>query len=153
MKKETEKSADNGASRMFSLLRCANANIKGRFVDKAADMGFSMPQFMELIELYRSEAITLHELSEKLNLPKSSVSRITDQLVKKGMVMRVRPSDNRRIVKLSVTASFRKNKARIMGMVTEDINKKAGRARTEKIIQALEELCDIVRYEKNTISH
>jgi DNA-binding MarR family transcriptional regulator len=153
MKKETGKNADNGASRMFSLLRCANANIKSRFVDKAADMGFSMPQFMELTELYRNDAITMHELSEKLNLPKSSVSRITDQLVKRGMVVRIRPSDNRRTVRLSVTGRYRKNKARIMGMVTEDINKKAGRARTGKIIQALEELCDIVRYEKNTISH
>jgi DNA-binding MarR family transcriptional regulator len=153
MRKKTKKNTDNRVSRMLSLLNCAHANIKSRMMDKAAGMGFSMPQFMTLIELYRHDGITMHELSEKLNLPKSSVSRITDQLVKKGMVESIRPSDNRRTVRLSVTGSFRKNKLRIMGMVTGDINKKTGRAKAEKIIEALEELCDIVKYEKNTTLH
>lgn len=148
MAKKTEKRAENRASRMLLLLRCAHANVKSRMMDKAAGMGFSMPQFMALMELYRNESITLHELGEKLDLPKSSVSRITDQLVKKGMVIRTRPSDNRRIVKLSITGSFRKNKARIMGMVTEDINNKTSREKAERIIKALEEMCDMVRYEK-----
>ena len=153
MLKGTEKITDNRASRMLSLLRCAHAHIKDRMMDKAAGMGFSMPQFMALIELYRNEGITMHELSEKLDLPKSSVSRITDQLVKMGMVESVRPSDNRRTVSLSVTGSFKKNKSRIMDMVTGDINKKTGREKAEKIIKALEELCDIVKYEKNTTLH
>ncbi len=132
----------------MSLINVIQASVKCRMMDKAKELGFSMPQFMLIMELYRHPDITMHELSERQNLPKSTVSRIIDLLVQDGMVERITPPDNRRTVKLSVTKAFLKNKSKIIDMITADINKNINSKNEKEIINALEKLCAILKYEK-----
>ena len=63
----------------------------------------TVPEMMIMFELYENKTLSLNELSEKIEFPKSSVSRIVDQLVIRGYVSREIPSENRRMVKLSIS--------------------------------------------------
>ena len=53
--------------------------------------------------MYSHNSINLNELSEKLYLDKSTVSRTVDSLVKNGTVNRVIPEENRRMITISLT--------------------------------------------------
>jgi DNA-binding MarR family transcriptional regulator len=65
--------------------------------------GVTLAQCHTLLELQLHKSISLNELSEKLYLDKSTVSRTVDSLVKKGTVNRDVPEENRRKVTLSLT--------------------------------------------------
>jgi len=145
---KNKKLNESPAHKITGLIHCAHTSIRQRMADKAKELGFSVPQFTVMMELYRNPDITLHELSEKRNLPKSTVSRTIDQLVKSGMVERTTPPNNRRTVKLCVTKVFLKNKAKIIDMITEDINKKIRHKKAPAMIKALEEICEILKYDK-----
>lgn len=66
-----------------------------------------------LMELDKEDNITLNELSSRLDLDKSTVSRTVDALVKKGFVNRTIPQDNRRTVLITLTDRGRKTCERI----------------------------------------
>ncbi|WP_460294322.1 MarR family winged helix-turn-helix transcriptional regulator [Clostridium tertium] len=70
---------------------------------------FNAHQVMALRQLHNTPFITLKELSERLNLSKSTVSGIVTQLEKQGVIIREIPEDNRRIVKLSLSDDFMKD--------------------------------------------
>ena len=65
--------------------------------------GVTLAQCHTLLEVYLHNSINLNELSEKLYLDKSTVSRTVDSLVKNGTVNRVIPEENRRKVTISLT--------------------------------------------------
>ena len=65
--------------------------------------GVTLAQCHTLLEVYSHNSINLNELSEKLYLDKSTVSRTVDSLVKNGTVNRVIPEENRRKVTISLT--------------------------------------------------
>ncbi len=67
---------------------------------------FTAPQAMTVRQLQCTPYITLKELSEKLNLSKSTVSGIVDKLEKQGVLVREIPENNRRIVRLSLSDKF-----------------------------------------------
>ena len=67
--------------------------------------GITLAQCHTLLELDSHRTITLNELSDKLYLDKSTVSRTVDSLVKMGMVNRIIPEENRRQVNISLTRS------------------------------------------------
>lgn len=62
----------------------------------------SVSQVITLQELEHNR-LTLNELTERLKLERSSVSRLVDQLVKEGFMNRDPNMDNRREVLLSLT--------------------------------------------------
>lgn len=70
---------------------------------------FNAHQVMALRQIHNTPFITLKELSERLNLSKSTVSGIVTQLEKQGVIIREIPEDNRRIVKLSLSDDFMKD--------------------------------------------
>jgi len=63
---------------------------------------FTVPQLAVLHELYHHPEITLTELSERVDLSKSTVSGIVDRLVSKGAVKKLKVSEDRRIVRISL---------------------------------------------------
>ena len=65
--------------------------------------GVTLAQCHTLLELFYHKSINLSELSEKLYLDKSTVSRTIDNLVNNGMVDRSIPKENRRKIILSLT--------------------------------------------------
>ena len=65
--------------------------------------GVTIPQCHVLMELDKQENITLNELSERVGLDKSTVSRTVETLVNGGMIERTIPRSNRRTTMISLT--------------------------------------------------
>jgi DNA-binding MarR family transcriptional regulator len=101
---------------------------------------------MIMLEIYNNEGISSNDLCKRLDLPKSSVSRIVDALVVKGIILRTIPEDNRRILCLSMSPEFLNSKA------VSDMNKELNDAllkdiepeKANRIISSLEEIKSII---------
>ncbi|MCJ7446228.1 MAG: MarR family transcriptional regulator [Bacteroidales bacterium] len=65
--------------------------------------GVTLSQCHTLLELDKGDNITLKDLSEKLVLDKSTLSRIIEGLVNLGLVDRETPKSNRRTIKIKLT--------------------------------------------------
>ena len=71
--------------------------------DSTCSQGVSLPKCHSILELFSNKSMTLNELSDKLHLDKSTVSRTVESLVRDGYVDRSIPSDNRRKVIIKLT--------------------------------------------------
>lgn len=76
--------------------------------DQIKTHGFTTSQCYTILELYKSESLTMNELSEKMNLNSSTMTRILDNLVRDKYVSRDRDEVDRRIVIVSLTDGGRK---------------------------------------------
>jgi MarR family transcriptional regulator, organic hydroperoxide resistance regulator len=65
--------------------------------------GFTTSQCYALIELYKAGSLTMNELSERMNLNTSTMTRIMDNLVRDKYVERDRDEADRRIVVVRLT--------------------------------------------------
>ena len=102
--------ARNCVQKIMYLLRKIQGNLNCQMQSSAESFGLTTSQFMVMFEIYNNKDISLIELSERLDLPKSSVSRLVDQLVNQEIVIREIPKENRRIIKLSISDEFLKKK-------------------------------------------
>jgi len=65
--------------------------------------GVTLSQCHALMELTKKDSVNLNQLSEKLSIDKSAVSRTIETLVTKELVVRIIPKENRRITNLKLT--------------------------------------------------
>lgn len=70
----------------------------------AACCGITVAQCHTLVEIGRTEGLSLNELSEILTLDKSTMSRTVDNLVRTGLVERKIDNMDRRYAKITLTA-------------------------------------------------
>jgi DNA-binding MarR family transcriptional regulator len=80
-----------------------NRDMKARILAEAGKKGFSYLEYVIFSAISDFTGLTLQELSTRLGLPNSTVSRIIDRLVKRGRVEREVPGDDRRTVRLSLS--------------------------------------------------
>jgi MarR family transcriptional regulator, organic hydroperoxide resistance regulator len=71
--------------------------------DEIKTYGFTTSQCYTILELYKSEGRTMNELSEKMNLNSSTMTRILDNLVRDKYILRDKDEFDRRIVIVSLT--------------------------------------------------
>lgn len=71
--------------------------------DRIKPLGFTMTQCYCLLEIMKKDRLTMQELSEKMNLNTSTMTRIVDKLVRDGYVERKRSETDRRIVTVGLT--------------------------------------------------
>lgn len=65
--------------------------------------GFTTTQCYTLLELEKSGSITMNELSDRMNLSSSTMTRIMDNLVRDGYIERQKSSEDRRLVIVSLS--------------------------------------------------
>jgi len=70
--------------------------------------GVTITQCHVLMELDRSDNITLNELSSRLSLDKSTVSRTVETLVNNGLIDRTIPKSNRRTTLITLSKNGKK---------------------------------------------
>ncbi len=135
------------AARIMTLLRSIQANIKSKFSYNTEALGFTYSQVIVLIDIYRHAHTSLTELSKRLDLPKSSVSRIVDHLVNQGIVIREIPPENRRMVSLFIANEFlqRREIQSMRAGFLNDIADIIEPTQALRIISALEELDTIIK--------
>jgi MarR family transcriptional regulator, organic hydroperoxide resistance regulator len=137
----------NCFEKILKLIRDIQASLNCRMNDSAKNYGLSTTEFMLMFEIYNKEGISLNDLSKALDLPKSSVSRIVDQLVCKEIVSRIIPNENRRMVKLYINQDFLKSKEveDLRKELSDKLLKDVDSDRADRIISALEELKSIIK--------
>lgn len=60
--------------------------------------GFTSTQCYALLEIWKNGSISMKELSDKMNLNSSTMTRILDNLVRDGFIERVKSLEDRRLV-------------------------------------------------------
>lgn len=75
--------------------------------DEIKANGFTTSQCYTILELYRCESLTMNELSDKMNLNSSTMTRILDNLVRDKYISRDKEQFDRRVVVVSLTDTGR----------------------------------------------
>lgn len=107
----------------------------------------TVSQGYSLLAFPPEKSITMSDLSKAMNLANSTMTRVVDQLVKKGLVERTFSEEDRRVVVAQLTAVGRNRRAQIeadfrlfFDMVLEEIGVDAH----ETVIESLETLAQAV---------
>lgn len=90
------------AQELTRRLLAVEAALQANLADQARQFGMTVTQAMVAQVLRQNPGSTLQEVAARLGLPKSTVSRVVDDLVNKGIALRVIPATNRRTVVLSL---------------------------------------------------
>ncbi len=88
-------------------LRCLSNFVSGSFAARLAIHDISVAQWVVLRSLYDSKVIGLNEAAQVVGVDKSSLSRMVERLVQRGLIKRSEGSD-RRSIGLSLTAEAKK---------------------------------------------
>lgn len=88
-------------------LRCLSNFVSHSFAERLAKQDISVAQWVVLRTLYDHNGVTLNEAAGQVGVDKSSLSRMVERLVQKGLVNRAEGGD-RRSVGLSLTAAGKK---------------------------------------------
>lgn len=102
-----------------------------KFFCKKFDVNISEASI--ILALCAHGELTLKELCEYVDYPKSTASRLVDGLVSRKMVDRMVPPENRRTIKISVNKAFRKKLEKtnrgpeLNSALTENFSQKDGR--------------------------
>jgi DNA-binding MarR family transcriptional regulator len=88
-------------------LRCLSNFVSHTFAEKLAHEDISVPQWVVLRTLYDNDSVTLNEAADLVGVDKSTLSRMIERLVQRGLVNRSEGAD-RRSLGLSLTPTARK---------------------------------------------
>jgi DNA-binding MarR family transcriptional regulator len=88
-------------------LRCLSNLVSGTFAEKLAAKHITVAQWVVLRTLYDRRDIALNEAAAEVGVDKSSLSRMVERLVQKGLLIRGEGS-NRRSIGLTLTPSAMK---------------------------------------------
>jgi len=90
---------ESAAYLMKRILNCMSSEV-----DQALEAsGLTHAQWMPLVKLHLGHASTAAELARECTLDAGAMTRMLDRLEAKGLVERVRSSQDRRVVKLELT--------------------------------------------------
>jgi len=67
------------------------------------DEGFTISQSYILIYLLKSGSLSMNEISEKMNLDRSTITRILDNLIRDGYIEKNRSKNDGRVILASLT--------------------------------------------------
>lgn len=95
--------AERMQAAIYALIRQAESIEQ----DYLAERGVTLNQAYALLAFGADEQVTMSELSERMQLAKSTLTRKADHLVKKGLVERVNSAEDRRVVQLQLTEQGR----------------------------------------------
>ncbi len=100
-------------------LRCLSNFVSHSFAERLAGRDISVPQWVVLRTLYDSSGITLNEAAAQVGVDKSTLSRMVERLVRKGLVKRAE-GDDRRSVGLALTPTGKKQVPQLAQLADEN---------------------------------
>ncbi len=90
----------------FALYSASRA-LTARYRELLAPLGVTYPQYLVLLVLWESDAITVTGLGERLQLDSGTLSPLLRRLESAGLVDRTRRSEDERSVRVSLTTTGR----------------------------------------------
>ena len=97
------------AQDLLNRLLEVQAAFQANLARMAEKHGLSVAQAMVAGDVSEHPLSTLQDVCRRLGWPKSSVSRLVDDLVGLGLVIREIPAENRRTVRLSVHSAWQQD--------------------------------------------
>jgi MarR family transcriptional regulator, transcriptional regulator for hemolysin len=107
------------------LLKDVSRLYARRFLERAADLGLTLPQCKALAYLAKNEGVSQKRLAELIEVDQMSLVRILDRMEADGFVQRCSDPQDRRVRSLRIT-----EKARPM---LDEIQQRAGETRAETL--------------------
>lgn len=155
----TEKPFDNYITEDEHYLCCVDevGDVVKRIVrnfqmierDQIKPLGFTMSQAYCLIELLKHELLTMQNLSEKMKLNSSTMTRIVDKLVRDGYITRIKSLEDKRIVLVKLTENGVIAATKIDARITayyENITRHLPKGRIDEVLEAVSLLMDAFDY-------
>ena len=99
------------------LMRRILACMAGEVDEALEPRGLTNAQWVPLFKLHLGEASTVAELARQCQLDVGAMTRMLDRLEAKGLVTRVRSSEDRRVVNLELTREGRNAAKEIPGVL------------------------------------
>ena len=96
---------------------------------RVLEFGLTATQYIVLASLWEEDGVSFTELGERLYLDSPTLTGIADRMERDGLLQRQRDGDDRRVVKVHLTAKGRNLRLQI-GEVAEDIDTQAWRGFT-----------------------
>jgi DNA-binding MarR family transcriptional regulator len=103
----------------------------------------SFPQWLVLIHLAQQEHVSATQLSEHLGHDMGALTRVVDELERRGLVRRERSTSDRRAVEIVITPAGRRTALKSKRVLVELLNRLVepfSPAETDKIIELLQRL-------------
>lgn len=91
------------------LMRDINHDIRKNIRDSLSEEEVTGVQMFVVKILHHHGALRITELSKKLSLSNSTVSGVVDRLEKKGIVVRTRSDEDRRVVMVDLEDTWKEN--------------------------------------------
>ena len=114
-KPESYQPDESAAYMMRQILTLATAAI-----DKALEpSGLTNAQWIPLLKLHTGLASTVAELARECNVDAGAMTRLLDRLETKGLVTRVRSSEDRRVVNIELTREGRETAKKIPAVICQ----------------------------------
>jgi DNA-binding MarR family transcriptional regulator len=114
-KPENYQPDESAAYLMRQILTLATASI-----DKALESsGLTSAQWVPLLKLHMGAASTVAELARECNVDAGAMTRLLDRLETKGLVTRVRSSEDRRVVNIALTREGRETAKKIPAVICQ----------------------------------
>ncbi|MBQ9031236.1 MAG: winged helix-turn-helix transcriptional regulator [Parasporobacterium sp.] len=99
----------NGLAKVFRMIRNSIGYFAKRYHLTVSEMAI-------VFEVFYQGEMSVTRLAEELGISKSTVSRLVEALVQRHYLDRVRPEENRRIVRITISDGFRSQ----MDMLKDD---------------------------------
>jgi len=132
--------------KIFSLFRTAQKKLREQVAKESQQHGFTYPQMFLIFSLYKNPGINLNDLSERLELSKSTVSGIINRLVSQQIVIREIPEEDRRTVRLFLDPDFlsRFNIQEFKDDLLSDLLKDASKEDLDSILCGFEKMLEFM---------
>ncbi len=113
--------------------------------DQVKQLGFTMSQTYCLIEIMQNGSLTMQELSGRMNLSTSTMTRVVDKLVRDKYIIRKRSEEDRRVVVVELSELGLESAQTVQEKINsyyEDITKNLPKNKIDEVLKSVSLLMD-----------
>ena len=135
----------NAGRSLGYLLKMSHSLIHDAQAAAFAGHDLSFVQWLILLKLREGVAVTASDLCRQMRHDNGALTRLLDQLEERGFVERQRSDEDRRVVKLDLTAAGRRKVAELLPLAVDGLNNAASTfSKTEfsDLVRLLNKLVD-----------
>ncbi len=113
--------------------------------DQVKQLGFTMSQTYCLIEILENGSLTMQDLSGRMNLSTSTMTRVVDKLVRDKYIVRKRSEQDRRIVEVELSEKGLEAAQEVQRRINayyEDITRNLPKDKVDEVLESVSLLMD-----------
>jgi len=114
--------------------------------------GFTSSQCYILLEIYKHQTLSINEISEKMRLEISTITRIMNNLVRDELILRKRSMDDKRVVEAILTENGKEIAQQLQKSIVnyyKDVISNLPRGHVREVMNAVELLVNALEKAQN----